>query len=539
MHCGPRLRYILIHGYSDEQWREDSAWIDRVDEHRGLARIRYHFVGPVPEEIVLSGGVDVRPAAAKTRSLTYHDRTLLHERILWVSTRSTIRLSIDGRPVRLLTEPAPLPRYGISPGLLRRTFADDEAIPKTGGAGQDLSHRDRALVRLAASPPVRKRFGDAWVLMDRIHDADDSAEVLFRYLRRRRPEINAWFVIESGTPDWERLRRAGFRRVVAHGSTLWKLLMLNARHLISSHADLPVIAPPEIVRLAKPTWQFTFLQHGVIKDDLSSWLNPKLIDTFVTSTRQEHESIAGDDNAYVFTGKEVKLTGLPRFDKLRRIGRGVPEDQRDLVLVTPTWREWLLPPLAKGSQHRSVHDDFHRSEFARQWLALLRSRELAELCRETGLKLGFLPHPNLQSAVPGMDLPTEIEVLSYDVEDVQQHFARAAVVVTDYSSTAFNAAYIDRPVVYFQFDADRVLGGAHVGRQGYFRYDRDGFGPVTATVPAAESAIVDTVRAGRSPAPQYQRRIEETFPQRDGRCSKRVTEAILASEKRWRSKPRA
>ena len=66
---------------------------------------------------------------------------------------------------------------------------------------------------------------------------------------RARPKINAWFVIESGTPDWERLREAGYKRIVAHGSTLWKLLMLNARHLISSHADVPVMAPPEILRL--------------------------------------------------------------------------------------------------------------------------------------------------------------------------------------------------------------------------------------------------------------------------------------------------
>lgn len=532
----PSLRFILLHGYADRTWRQESARVDQLDQRRGLARVRYHFTGPVPEEIVLSGGAAVHPAATKTRSIAYHDRTLLHERILWVSTRSTIRIRVDGRPLKLVTEPSALPRYGLSPGLLRRAFEDDVAHPPVAPA-QKLSARDRGLVQLAASPPVRKRFADAWVLMDRIHDADDSAEVLFRYLRKRRPEINAWFVIESGTPDWERLKRAGYKRLVAHGSTLWKMLMLNARHLISSHADLPVVAPPAIVRLGRPTWQFTFLQHGVIKDDISGWLNPKVIDTFVTSTRQEHESIAGDDNAYVFTSKEVKLTGLPRFDKLRRIGKSVPEDQRDLILLTPTWRQWLLPPLAKGSQQRSVQDDFHRSEFAQQWLALLRSNALADLCRSSGLRVGFLPHPNLQSAVPGMDLPTGIEVLSYDVEDVQQHFARAAVVVTDYSSTAFNAAYIDRPVVYFQFDADKVLGGAHVGRQGYFRYDRDGFGPVTTSVAAAELAIDEIVRAGRSPAPEYQRRIDETFPHRDGRCSKRVTEAILASEKRWRSKP--
>ena len=137
-----------------------------------------------------------------------------------------------------------------------------------------------------------------------------------------------------------------------------------------------------------------------------------------------------------------------------------------------------------------------------------------------------------------MDLPDEFEVLSYDVEDVQEHFARAAVMVTDYSSTAFNAAYIDRPVVYFQFDADQVLGGAHVGRQGYFRLRPRRVRSGHQDRCRRGVAIDEIARAGRAPAPEYQRRIDATFPRRDGRCSKRVTEAILASETRSRSKPR-
>jgi CDP-glycerol glycerophosphotransferase (TagB/SpsB family) len=314
--------------------------------------------------------------------------------------------------------------------------------------------------------------------------------------------------------------------------------MLNARHLISSHADVPVIRPPEILRLAVPGWKYTFLQHGVIKDDLSGWLNPKPIDTFITSTRQEYDSIAGDENAYVFTGKEVQLTGLPRLDKLLRLGQSIPEHDRDLILVTPTWRQWLLPRAEKGSQRRTVHEDFLDSEFAQKWLALLRSPVLADLCREEGLRVGFLPHPNLQSTVLGLGLPDHVKVLSYDVPDVQVHFARAAVLVTDYSSTAFNAAYIERPVVYFQFDADRVLGGAHVGTQGYFSYEADGFGPVTTTVAEAEAAICDVTRAGRAPTPLYRRRIDATFPTRDGQCCRRVADAIVASDKRWQAPSR-
>lgn len=531
----PTLRHILNHAYRAERWHEEHALVDRLDEARRLARLRYHVVGDLPDEVVSSGGEVVSPAFAKTRALTYHDKVVIRERILWVPSHSTIRLILNGEPTQLLTEPARPPSYGLSATQLRKAFTDPEdQHERATAAAAELTRRDRALLRLAASAPVRRRFADAWVLMDRIHNADDSAEVLFRYLRKSRPKINAWFVVESGTSDWKRLRAAGYRRVVAHGSTLWKLLMLNARHLISSHADRPVMEPPEILRLAEPSWQFTFLQHGVIKDDLSGWLNRKPIDTFVTSTRQEYESVAGDGNAYLFTPKEVQLTGLPRFDKLRRIGASVPESGRDLVLVAPTWRQWLLPRLDVGSQRRKVRDNFFDSEFARQWLGLLQSPAVADLCRERGLSLGLLPHPNLESAVPGLELPSYVQLLSYDVPDVQQYFARAAVLVTDYSSIAFNAAYIERPVVYFQFDADKVLGGAHVGKQGYFSYERDGFGPVTSTIAEAEAAIVDAIRAGLTPSPLYQQRIADTFPERDGKCSKRVTDAIIASGKRWR-----
>src|SRR5690606_37271704 len=52
----------------------------------------------------------------------------------------------------------------------------------------------RRFVRvLARRPFVRKKFRNAWLLMDRDTDADDSAEALYRWLRDNRPEINAYF----------------------------------------------------------------------------------------------------------------------------------------------------------------------------------------------------------------------------------------------------------------------------------------------------------------------------------------------------------
>src|SRR4029077_12320708 len=127
---------------------------------------------------------------------------------------------------------------------------------------------------------------------------------------------------------------------------------------------------------------------------------------------------------------------------------------------------------------------------------------------EQGLSLAFLPHPNLQPLLSLMDLPGHVQTLSYEGQDPQELFARARVVVTDFSSIAFNAAYLERPVVYYQFDAESVLGGGHTGRPSYFDYHQDGFGPVAATHDTAVEATIDTLTHGPAPHPTYQARID-------------------------------
>jgi hypothetical protein len=374
--------------------------------------------------------------------------------------------------------------------------------------------------------------------MDRLFDADDNGERLFEYLRRDRPEIPAWFTVQRGTPAWRALRRRYRGRVVAHGSLRWKLIALNAEHLLSSHADLPVIAPRELEELEiRPRWRYTFLQHGVIKDDLSTWLNVKPIDLFVTSTRAEYASVADDHNGYVFTTREVILTGLPRFDRLRELGERVPPGERNLVLVAPTWRSWLTGDMDIASQRRELAPQVMDSEFMRSWLAVLTSDRLRAAAEAQGAVVGFLPHPNLQPLLRQVQLPPWVRPMSFDDNDVQELFARSAVLVTDYSSMAFNSAYLDRPVVYFQFDRDRMFGGGHVGSKGYFDYERDGYGPVVLDPDAAVEATVVALEKGL--APEYQQRIADAFPERDGRCCERVTEAVLASTRKVSLDPTA
>ena len=346
----PSWRFLMANAYRDQPWRQPYGQFDRLDRRQNLVRLRYHFTGPAPVETFTAGGRLVRPAAGKIRTISYHDRVLMWERIVWLPAGRPLRVRLDGQRLDVV---ARLPRrasYGAEPRVLQGALSSPQPAPPVpvAAAASRPTLDDRLALRLARTGPFRRLFRNAWVLMDRIHDSDDSAERLFGYLRQKRRKINAWFVVERGTPDYRRLRAMGYRRIVPHGSLLWKLLMLNCRHLISSHADVPIMRPPDIVRLTAPTWQFTFLQHGVIKDDLSSWLNPKQIDLFVTSTPQEHASIVGDDSAYVFTDKEVRLAGLPRFDRLWEIGQRVGEEQQRLDLGHAHLAPLAAPAAGKG-----------------------------------------------------------------------------------------------------------------------------------------------------------------------------------------------
>ncbi len=302
--------------------------------------------------------------------------------------------------------------------------------------------------------------------------------------------------------------------------------MLNCEHLISSHVDVPVHDPPALRGFRRRGWKFTFLQHGVIKDDLSRWLNPKNVDLFVTSTPDELESIAGDDSPYVYSANEVKLTGLPRFDTLQRAAQRHVGEDADVILLAPTWRHWLVGPLDVGSQRRTMSPQFFESQFAEEWLGLIRSTELRDLAAQAGKRLYFLPHPNLLAIRDQLDLPDHIQLLTYEDRAIHDYFARTAALVTDYSSMAFNAAYLRRAVVYFQFDRDTFLSGGHVGRAGYFDYETKGFGPVARTRSEVLRAVADVIANDSAAVEPYASRIEETFPFRDGRCCERVTLAI-------------
>ena len=121
--------------------------------------------------------------------------------------------------------------------------------------------------------------------------------------------------------------------------------------------------------------------------------------------------------------------------------------------------------------------------------------------------------------------PDHVQVSRYRDVDIQEILASGALMLTDYSSNAFEMAYIQRPVVYFQFDRTAFFAGGHVYRQGTWSYDDDGFGPVAVTASAAIDEVERLIDDGLRPRSPFAERMEREFPFRDGQSCERVYQA--------------
>lgn len=541
---GESVRQALLFGYEDRAVRPSAVEVAAVDEQRQLVQFIYWFTGALPDEAWLVDESPVRPVHETIEDVEFYGRVLARRRVVWLPRGQLTTVTLDGRPVQFSRGDEPtrsqaLAKQMLDPHII--TQRAQRADPWDVSKGQldwvksefrelrqrffsAQERRVRPLIWKARSKSARERFRDAWVFMDRDTDANDNAEHQYRWMQENRPDINSWFVLSKKSKDWTRLEAEGFR-LVDYKSEDWYSLILHASHLASSHIDNYVVHPLPIKDFGPRQFSFTFLQHGVIHNDLSRWLNEKDVDVFVVSTPDEKAAIAGT-GPYKFSDREVVLTGLPRHDALLERRAAIAEADRELIVIMPTWRQSLVGRVVKGSNERLKHPDFPTSEYATAFRALLTDPALHALASEHGKRIAFMPHPNMKPYLEDFGLPESVELFSFASDNVQDVLARACAFVTDYTSVAFDAALLNLPVTYFQFDRDAFFNGLHVGRPGYFDHRADGFGPVVETPSAVVDALQADAAAGWQPSETFLERERRAFVATDGRNRERVFEAM-------------
>ena len=364
---------------------------------------------------------------------------------------------------------------------------------------------------------------NAWILMDRDNQADDNAEHLYRYISENHPEQDIYFALKKTSSDWKRLEQDGFN-LLEFGSSAFESKLKDCAKIISSHVDGYITHYFKDNSLLDK--DYVFLQHGITKDDLSGWLNTKKIACFVTATNPEYHSIVDNTTAYKFGKKEVKLTGFPRYDRLL-INNNTESKQ---ILIMPTWRSSIVGTYISGTE-RTRNPDFMKTNYAKHWHGFMNHAILKEL-NDQGYQIVFAPHPSIQEYMDEFTVPDFIKIYSYSEGNIQSVFQNTSILITDYSSVAFDVAYLNKAILYYQFDYDEVFSsGNHTYQKGYFDYNRDGFGAVAYNETELLAVLKDLVDNQAKVPDLYQTRIDKTFQFRDSNNCERVYQAILDLDK--------
>lgn len=377
------------------------------------------------------------------------------------------------------------------------------------------AHARKILLKRALYHAFKKVYKrELWLFSDRLDQAGDNGEALFAYVREHKPKnVTAVFAVKKDSPDFRRMKKVG--KTVAVDGYFYKLLKLVGDKFISSHCEGSfAYLYREGVRDIAAKRAIVFLQHGITKDDVSDVYGKKVknFDLFVTAANPEYESILHTPG-YGYSEEEVKDCGFPRFDKL------VDRAER-IVTIMPTWRKGYV--YKTGEADWTVKESFAGSAYVAFYNALLSDERLLSYVRTNGYVLQFVPHPLMKSGEKYLRVAED--VVLPENKPYSGIFSESAVLVTDYSSTAFDFAYLRKPIVYCQFDKEEFFA-SHTYTEGYFDYERDGFGEVTTTVEQTVDAIIRVLENGGKTEEKYKKRADAFFRYDDrNNCARTLKE---------------
>lgn len=371
-----------------------------------------------------------------------------------------------------------------------------------------------ALVR----PFLRREI---WLISDRPEMAGDNGEAFFRYLVEQKPRgVKPVFVLNSDAKEYAQLKELGM--VIPFRSWRHKFVYLLSTKVISSQGDEMGFNPfyhwfrPYRDIIAKK--KYIFLQHGIILHDLHQWLSRYMqnLALLVTSSPRERESVL--QGAYHYAADTVALTGLPRYDLLR-------DEREKVITIMPTWRSPLVQQGNGLTGLRQPAANFTSSTYFSMYSELLNSKRFLDAAERLGYQIQYMSHPNMVLADELLPRDPRVKTVTGETS-YREIFARSSLVVTDFSSVAFDFAYLRKPVLYYQTDAEEIFSGAHTYTKGYFDYETDGFGEAEYSADALVDRVIEYMEHGCGLKEKYRERIDRFFAFHDQNNCQRVYEKI-------------
>lgn len=369
---------------------------------------------------------------------------------------------------------------------------------------------------------------EIWLINDRRDVAGDNGEFFFRYLNKIKPRgIRFYFVIEKNCSDYDRLK--SFENVVDLDSSMYIRLFLKADKIISSVSETWVNNPfgkDSKYMIDLYHFDFIYLQNGIIKNDLSIFLKryKNKFNLVITASKKEYKSIL--ENNYDYNKDKIALTGFARYDNLKTIKENMKTE--NLILIIPTWINDMNSELGIIKEKTIKYEVFVNSTFYNFYNNLINNQQLLRIMENSNYKGILCIHDNFDSKNTSFQ-----ENKLFNVKDKcykQELFARASVLITDYSSIFFDFGYLHKPIIYAHFDFDKYKNNYFYNR--YFSYTKDGFGPICYEINCIIKQIIFSIENKCKIKNKYSIRINRFFRYLDRKNNYRIYTEIMKHKNR-------
>lgn len=349
-------------------------------------------------------------------------------------------------------------------------------------------------------------FKDIWIIEENPNEACDNGYIFFKYLRENRKDINAYYVIKKKSKDYKKVELLG--NIIIHGGLKHWVYYLNAKKIIvtqkyanPSRALFHILHKYSIKKTPR-----IFLQHGVIKDycKMFNYSNTKFR-IFICGAKREYEFIK---EKFGYPEQNVVYTGLARFDNLNLASN----NKDNMILICPTWRNWI-----KTQKEFDI--------FMNYYYNLLSDNELIKRLEEKNIFINFVMHKNMNKFKFKDILKSKNIIINHNEDvNIQDLINKASLFITDYSSIFMDIAYRKVPMVFYQFDRNEYREKQLP--EGYFSYEKDGFGDVLETTNDIIDKVEYYINNNFEIEEKYAKRMDKFFERKDKNNCKRILEEI-------------
>ena len=308
---------------------------------------------------------------------------------------------------------------------------------------------------------IRRKTMDYWVFgAFGGSKFEDNSSILFNYVNMECKNITSFWIVNKDKFNTHKKTIRG--RVLIKGTIRTNIIVLLSRVHMYSHGPLD-ISYYDIEKLTKN--YKVFLGHGVDgfkKIKLSSKINS------MNEAYNLHVSVSDfekkiKNSQWNIDESKILVSGIPRYDLLfNKVVDNTNKIEMKEILYMPTWRDWIL----KDTKELNIFFD----EIKR----FLTSDKLKEIITVNKINFTFYLHTNMSELISKFELEIpHMKVLNASTS-LQKEIIKSDLLITDYSSVAWDFLFLNKPTIFYQFDYTKYVNT----RGSYLDMKTELFGPV-------------------------------------------------------------